>query len=547
MIVVLTACWVVAAPGSTMSFRGDSSPHAGEQSAAAPRLAQLEGHVTRTDSAAPVTGATIQLIPTDGRQSRVTNTDAGGHYAFTTVETGDYRVTATASHLMTADATVERPAGNGVFVHLGAGDTKDNIDLALVPRSAIVGVVLDDSGLPLQSVNVALAQRRSVAGRFVLFSGNDITGPTDGNGRFRIGDLLPGDYYVLAPAGQFKLNARDASPAPADPSLAFVPTYYPGTDRAAGAGAVRVDAGSDTNNIVFQLMTARLVHLAGTVSDLSGRPVSDARVVLIKTEDGEIKADALSERVDTEQGSFSGSVPAASYVVQAFTAAAFGSTRVSLSPADPDPARIQVTVHPLVHASGRLIFEGGPPLMSQTRIQFIPADFLTGPVGSNAIQPKVTDDGAFRIDGLAWSGRLRVLAPPGWALKSVMLDGRDIADEPHDFQTADVDGLQLIVTNRLGTIRGTVTDERGPATATVVVFAEDSARLAFPSRFIKVIRSAPTGDFQAPGLLAGRYRVIALESDTIDTERLLSLRSFATPVVLAESESVSVSLRLTRR
>jgi hypothetical protein len=283
------------------------------------------------------------------------------------------------------------------------------------------------------------------------------------------------------------------------------------------------------------------------VSDLSGRQLTDARVVLIKTEDGEIRADVLSERVGTEQGSFTGSVPVGSYVVQAFTAAEFGSTRVSLSLADPDPAPIQVTVHPLVHASGRLIFEGGPPLTGQVRIQFMPADFLTGPVGSNAIQPKVTDDGAFRIDGLAWSGRLRVLAPAGWALKSVMLDGRDIADEPHDFQTADVDGLQMVLTNRLGTIRGTVTDERGPAAAAVVVFAEDSAKLAFPSRFVKVTRSAPTGDFQASGLLAGRYRVIALESETTDPERLLSLRSLATPVVLAECESVSLSLRLMRR
>ena len=76
-------------------------------------------------------------------------------------------------------------------------------------------------------MTVALAQRRSVAGRFVLFSRNEISGPTDANGRFRIADLLPGDYYVRAPGGEFKLNERDASPTPADPSLAFTTDMLP--------------------------------------------------------------------------------------------------------------------------------------------------------------------------------------------------------------------------------------------------------------------------------------------------------------------------------
>jgi hypothetical protein len=180
-------------------------------------------------------------------------------------------------------------------------------------------------------------------------------------------------------------------------------------------------------------------------------------------------------------------------------------------------------------------------------INFIPADFLTGPVGGNALRSSINADGTFQLDDLAWMGRIRITAPAGWALKSVMLDGRDIADESHDFQSADVDGLQVVVTNRLGTLSGTVTDERGPVAATVVAFAEDAAKLSFPSRFIVVTRSSPAGAFRATGLLAGRYRVIALESDTADPERLMSLSSLATPIVLAEGEALSVSLRLTRR
>jgi hypothetical protein len=111
----------------------------------------------------------------------------------------------------------------------------------------------------------------------------------------------------------------------------------------------------------------------------------------------------------------------------------------------------------------------------------------------------------------------------------------------------DVNGLRVVLTNRLATIRGIVTDGSKPVAAEIVVFAEDPAKLTFPSRFITTTRSAPTGDFRATGLLAGRYRVIALEGGTTDPEELRSLNSLAASVVLAEGESASLSLRLTRR
>jgi hypothetical protein len=545
-MVVLAGALMAGAPASTTPIPSSSSPLVRGQVASA----RLAGHVTRTDTGGAVRDAVVQLVSADGSVARTTHADVYGLYSFIALAPADYCVTVTASGLMSADATVARPTGSGARVHLNEGDNKENVDLMLSPMSAIAGVVLNESGVPLRDVGVTIAQRRSVAGRMVLVSGTPkVIAQTDASGRFRIADLLPGDYYVLAPARRSGMNSPDASPTPADRSLAFVLTYFPGTDRASGATAVRVEVGRDSDNVALQLLTAKLARLAGKVTDLSGRPVANARLIMVRTEDGEIKdLDALSETVSDAQGAFSYSVPAGSFVLQAFTAGAFGLVPVSVSPTAPDQEGIQVTVHPLVRASGRLVFEGSPPpALSSVSIHFVPTDFLTGPVGSNAIRPRVNDDGTFQIDNLAWRGTLRVTAPTGWVLKGVMLDGRDIAEEPHDFQSVDVNGLRVVLTNRLATIRGIVTDGGKPVAAEIVVFAEDPAKLTFPSRFITTTRSAPTGDFRATGLLAGRYRVIALEGGTTDPEELRSLNSLAASVVLAEGESASLSLRLTRR
>ena len=91
-----------------------------------------------------------------------------------------------------------------------------------------------------------------------------------------------------------------------------------------------------------------------------------------------------------------------------------------------------------------------------------------------------------------------------------MLNGRDITDTPYDFQSADVNGLEVVLTSRLGAVTGTVLDAGRPsANATIVMFGADEATWMFPSRFITVARPNWQGAFSMRGLLPGRYLAVA--------------------------------------
>ena len=68
-------------------------------------------------------------------------------------------------------------------------------------------------------------------------------------------------------------------------------------------------------------------------------------------------------------------------------------------------------------------------------------------------------------------------APPGWTLRSVTSEGRDISDTPLDVGSADVANIVITFTDRQTKVTGVVRGANGNADpdALVVVFPADSA------------------------------------------------------------------------
>jgi len=135
----------------------------------------------------------------------------------------------------------------------------------------------------------------------------------------------------------------------------------------------------------------------------------------------------------------------------------------------------------------------------------------------------------------------------------VLLDGRDITDTPLEVAgTTDISGLRVVLTSRVTTVSGRVTDEGGKLVrdCSVVVFAEDAARWTDRSRFVATVRPDLDGRFEVTGLPPGAYLIVALEyvEDGAwgDPEFLESLRVHATKLALAEDEKRTVDLRLGR-
>jgi hypothetical protein len=165
----------------------------------------------------------------------------------------------------------------------------------------------------------------------------------------------------------------------------------------------------------------------------------------------------------------------------------------------------------------------------------------------------VNDDWTFEMNGIGGTMLFRPRQlPAGYTLKSVSLDGRDITDTPIDIKgSEDINGVQVVITNRVTEMSGTVSDTKGEPVReyAVIVFADDAARWKWPSRFLATGRPDQQGRFKISSLPPGRYLAVALEyleeGQSEDPIFLEALRPLATSFTLGEGERKTLDLRRT--
>ena len=142
------------------------------------------------------------------------------------------------------------------------------------------------------------------------------------------------------------------------------------------------------------------------------------------------------------------------------------------------------------------------------------AQFLPGPFGTRPAQ--VDPEGNFALTNLTGQKFIRVNGlPQEWTLKSVTLNGMDVTDSALEFRgSAQTSGLQIVVSDKVSDVNGKVTTAKGDVTRdyTVVLFADDPAKWAFPSRFVKTARADQQGQFRIKALPAdARYLAVAVD------------------------------------
>jgi hypothetical protein len=111
-------------------------------------------------------------------------------------------------------------------------------------------------------------------------------------------------------------------------------------------------------------------------------------------------------------------------------------------------------------------------------------------------------------------------------------------------------GIEIVLTDRVSSVRGVVTDtsERPAAQSSIVVFADDPTRWTAPSRFVRETRSDRDGRFEFGDLPPASYLAVALErvppNAWTDPDVLDRLRPLASRFQLDEGEQQGISLRL---
>jgi len=521
---------------------------------------RISGVVIRRDTSRPIEDAIVRLVRWEGgfgQQLALARTDADGRFVVEGLKPGEYGLTVSAEAFVSLDFGQERPGQTARRILLKEGQHFDGADVALPPTTAIEGRVLDEFGDPAPGITVQVMRVQFASGsrRMAPVLGGPEYHPTDDLGRFRIINLPPGDYYLLALAGPFA--------GPHDPS-GFAPTYFPGTRAATDAAPVRLDLGQDVPGLTFQLVPAPMSTVSGVLADDAGKPVAAGDVRFFQTTGDDVRSFVMGRIATGPDGFFElRNVAPGTYVIQAFgrpvgggnlARAPFASHALTVS-AGVDVMDLRLTIRTGATLRGRIMLDGDapPPVANRVRVFPSPINFVSGPAMGGPPNTETRDDWTFEVQNLFGISTIRALSGSSqWFLKQVMRDGKVITDQPLDFRDGDIDGIEVTLTSRGPVLDGTVTDLDGPtAECSVLVFSTDPARWAFPSRYFAQERPADRGRFTIRGLPPGDYLVVAVPpvvgESWQDPEFLRQHVALATRVSLGESVTTSTSLKVVRR
>jgi hypothetical protein len=218
-----------------------------------------------------------------------------------------------------------------------------------------------------------------------------------------------------------------------------------------------------------------------------------------------------------------------------------------LSVTNSDLENVLVVLMPGATLSGTVTFQPTqlpvPGDLTQVRVSAPSTDQTGFGGGPNA---RVEKNGTFVLEGVPAGPHLirpNGGALRGWALKSVVIDGRDVTDTPVDFRSGQqVANISIVFTDKLSEISGTVTDEQGtPQTEyTVLAFSTDPSLWRAQSRQIMTARPDQTGKYRIRGLPPGEYYLATVDpseqGEWFEPAYLDQHRAEASRVTLSEGD-----------
>ena len=301
---------------------------------------------------------------------------------------------------------------------------------APVVPGAIVGKLQTVDGVPAVAVRVVAVEVPSGPGTaddslnyFSLAQPLDRT-LTDNEGNYRLQEILPGRYFILAGA------------APNG-------TYYPDAGNVRGAMPIAVESGIEVN------ASFKLLHRLG--GKLSGRVKADMAALGPKTATatGGPLEDLLEVPVKAD-GTFEfGHLPPGKFLVSLYPPTP-GIASYPVTVGEADVSGVELVPLPTKSVTGRITVRNGG----------IPHGILGFYTEKTYVGGTINPDGTFKVDLHSATHQIDFAGlPVGYALASVRIGDRDVTRQGVVVGNTDVSDVVISVTapTRLATIKGKIT------------------------------------------------------------------------------------------
>jgi hypothetical protein len=516
------------------AFAGTILALCGSAQTTLPELGVVSGTVT-SSTGQPLRRALVQLAPTapiaaDPPAATVTvETDFQGVFTFEQVARGRYFLTAERSGYLHASFS----DGRSGMLTISPGQKVSGIALKMIPQGILGGRVIDEDGEPVAGVGVSVSPYFapvSERGRpFMPLNG----GLTNADGAFAIGNLSPGKYLIAVnPPATTSPPQRE----PGRPLEIYVTTHYPDTVDIASAAPIELRPGEQARGLEIRLRRVPVFRISGrVVNTVTSEPAS---AVLNLFPRGSTPGLSMhSAGVTAGDFSFE-EIPPGSYILEAKSGSEppLLSWQV-LSVGSGDLDRVVVEMKPGIELTGNVIVEGSRPAL-WPQITLTPEEGLNHPTDF----AMVDENGRFAITGLEPAPyRVSIGRPSGpMFVKSVRFSGREVSNEVIDLASARTVSLEIVISDRVSKLDGTVTDTHGPVGAGIFVIAMSKTR-----GDMRTVMTDDSGRFSFSALPPGDFLVAAIDTGNRSVRPAPEVLSKqGREVTVAEGASASVDLPL---
>ena len=493
-----------------------------------------------------IPGATLRLAAlryvrngSGGNAQLQTRSQPDGSFRFESVAPGEYLIVADANGFVPNQLDT-----NSRIVGVTGGQTATDVSVLLIPAGSIGGRIEDEEGHARGGIRVEALSPVTVRGRSSLKQGSITT--ADAAGDFRLGNLQPGEYYLVAQP-TVKEQQKEAD---------LVRTFYPHALDFNGASTIQIAAGQTVTDVSFEMRRTSTYHIRGTIAE-APPGMQTQRLTVELAPKGVVDVASLTRSVQpgADRSFDFGNVVPGAYTLR-LTGGITGEglatggrrhmllARQDVEVGGSDLGGVTLALVPPITLSGHVSLAGAgagqTPNFARVRVWAKPLEDVSHATQSFAT---IASDGALtlaRLDPGLYVINTAVNLP-GIYVKSVSLNQHDVTNQEINLSEAGAGQLDILLSPGAGEIDGT-----SSAAGSAIVMAPE--HVGPDGSGVLFAYARPDGSFSAANVPPGKYSAYAVDHADpnlwMNPDFLREIQPNATSVELAEGGRQQVQLSL---